>query len=60
VPDGYHRFNDRVALRRWLELNHAQDEAIWVVLQKVKSTKDRRIKQVVGRAEANKKPGVDM
>jgi len=47
-------------LRRWLELNHAQDEAVWVVLQKVKSTKDRRIKQVVERVEANKKPGVDM
>jgi uncharacterized protein YdeI (YjbR/CyaY-like superfamily) len=37
VPDCYHRFNDRAAWRRWLELNHAQDEAIWVVLQKVKS-----------------------
>jgi len=37
VPDGYHRFNDRAAWREWLELNHDQDEAIWVVLQKVKS-----------------------
>lgn len=33
----YHRFKDRDAWRRWLELNHSQDEAIWLVLQKVKS-----------------------
>ena len=37
MPDYYHRFMDRSAWRRWLKLNHAQDEAIWVVLQKVKS-----------------------
>lgn len=37
MPDYYHRFKDRTAWRRWLELNHAQDEANWVVLQKVKS-----------------------
>jgi uncharacterized protein YdeI (YjbR/CyaY-like superfamily) len=33
----YHRFRSRCEWRRWLELNHAQDDAIWVVLQKVKS-----------------------
>ena len=36
----YHRFKDRDTWRRWLELNHAQDEAIWVVIQKVKSPKE--------------------
>ncbi len=33
----YYRFRDRCEWRHWLELNHAQDDAIWVVLQKVKS-----------------------
>lgn len=33
----YHRFRNRYEWRHWLELNHAQDDAIWVVLQKVKS-----------------------
>ena len=33
----YHRFRSSGEWRRWLELNHAQDDAIWVVLQKVKS-----------------------
>lgn len=33
----YHRFRSRYEWRSWLELNHAQDDAIWVVLQKVKS-----------------------
>ncbi len=33
----YHRFRSRCEWRSWLELNHAQDDAIWVVLQKVKS-----------------------
>jgi len=37
VSGEYHRFKDRDAWRRWLTLNHAQYEAIWVVLQKVKS-----------------------
>ena len=33
----YHRFLDPEEWRRWLEVNHSQDEAIWVVIQKVKS-----------------------
>ena len=33
----YHRFLDPGEWRRWLEVNHSQDEAIWVVIQKVQS-----------------------
>jgi len=33
----YHRFLDPGEWRRWLEVNHSQDDAIWVVIQKVKS-----------------------
>ena len=33
----HHRFLDPGEWRRWLEVNHSQDEAIWVVIQKVKS-----------------------
>jgi len=33
----HHRFLDPWEWRRWLEVNHSQDEAIWVVIQKVKS-----------------------
>ena len=32
-----HRFLDPGEWKRWLEVNHSQDEAIWVVIQKVKS-----------------------
>jgi len=34
----HHRFLDPGEWRHWLEVNHSQDEAIWVVIQKVKST----------------------
>ena len=37
VSGEFYRFRDFLEWRRWLELNHAQDDAIWVVLQKVKS-----------------------
>jgi len=33
----HHRFLDPEEWRRWLEVNHSQDDAIWVVIQKVKS-----------------------
>jgi len=33
----HHRFLDPGEWRRWLEVNHSQDAAIWVVIQKVKS-----------------------
>ena len=33
----HHRFLNPEEWRRWLEVNHSQDEAIWVVIQKVKS-----------------------
>ena len=37
VSGVYHRFRDTGEWRRWLELNHTQNDAIWVVLQKMKS-----------------------
>ena len=37
VSGVYHRFRDPGEWRRWLELNHTQNDAIWVVLQKMKS-----------------------
>ncbi len=33
----HYRFLDPKEWRRWLEVNHSQDDAIWVVIQKVKS-----------------------